>query len=79
MPRRTVIWHPDAAPFILARYYVNRKEPKDVSEWDGVTLDSETDDLTVIEWESMYLRGSIDVPWLLATVGKVVQLGNYLS
>ncbi|KNH06242.1 SCAN domain-containing protein 3-like protein [Perkinsela sp. CCAP 1560/4] len=41
MPRRTVIWHPDGTPIHnRARHCVNRKEPKDVSEWDGVTLDS---------------------------------------
>ncbi|KNH04303.1 leucine-rich repeat protein [Perkinsela sp. CCAP 1560/4] len=46
----------------------SREEPKEVEDWEGVDVEDTTGDVTKIDWESMGLKGLLDVQWMPATV-----------
>ncbi|KNH06243.1 SCAN domain-containing protein 3-like protein [Perkinsela sp. CCAP 1560/4] len=57
----------------------SRQDPKDVTEWKGLTFGTETDGVIQIEWSYTSMRGSIDVQWPPAILGTLWLSTNNLS
>ncbi|KNH05252.1 amino acid adenylation enzyme/thioester reductase family protein [Perkinsela sp. CCAP 1560/4] len=43
-------------------------EPKDIEEWQDMTI--EDGEVVEIDWEQLYLEGSLHLAWLPRSVGK---------
>ncbi|KNH07306.1 hypothetical protein XU18_1838 [Perkinsela sp. CCAP 1560/4] len=56
-----------------------REEPKYASGWEGVEIDSETQDVIRMKWNAWNLQDSIDVQWISATVSKGFPICNNFS
>ena len=52
-------------------------EPKDIEEWKGVSI--EDGQVVEIDWEQLYLEGSLHVAWLPRSARKFTVFFNHFS